>query len=105
MENDNKKILTVGFVIVALLVAFSAGMLIDTFAGSWAVIARMANNDLIHHGLPILLGLIAFACLQFNVKVIQFFAYVFFYFRILVCPSLNASFALSIVFFIFLVFS
>jgi len=105
MENDNKKILTVSFVVVGLLVAFSAGMLIDTFSGSWAVIAQMANNDLIHHGLPIILGMIAFGCLQFNTKVVQFFDEVVVELRKVVWPSRKDTVAMTIVVCIMLVVS
>lgn len=105
MENDNKKILTVSFVVVALLVAFSTGMMIDTFAGSWAVIARMANNDLVHHGVPILLGMVTFACLQFNNKVVQFGDEVVMELRKVVWPSRKDTIAMTIVVCIMLVVS
>ncbi|MEK2646396.1 preprotein translocase subunit SecE [Bdellovibrio sp. BCCA] len=69
MEKANSKILTSSFAVAAILVALTASLLIKAFAGAFGVVARAADSDVVRHGLPVALGLVVFAVLQFNPRV------------------------------------
>jgi preprotein translocase subunit SecE len=66
MGNNNQKIMTVAFVIVAGLVYLVVSLLISTFAATFAVIARLSQGDIVHHGVPVAVGVLTFSLLQFN---------------------------------------
>jgi preprotein translocase subunit SecE len=69
MEKTNSKILTASFAIFAMLVGLTTSLLIKAFAGAFGVVARLADSDIFRHGLPVALGLLVFAVLQFNPKI------------------------------------
>ena len=69
MEKANSKILTLSFAIAAIIIGFTASLLIKTLAGAFGVVARFSDSDMVRHGLPIALGFAVFAALQFNPKV------------------------------------
>lgn len=69
MEKTNSKILTASFAIAAMLVGLTTSLLIKAFAGAFGVVARLADSDVFRHGLPVALGLVTFAVLQFNPKI------------------------------------
>lgn len=70
MEKVNQKILTLSFLIFSALISVSFSLLMKTFAGSFGVVARLHDLDIIKHGLPVLIGLALFVYLQFNSKVL-----------------------------------
>lgn len=69
MDRTNSKILTMSFALAALLAGFTLHILIVVSAGAFGVIARMADSDVIRHGVPVAFGLALFAALQFNPRV------------------------------------
>jgi preprotein translocase subunit SecE len=69
MDKASSKILTISFAAAAFLVALTTSLLIKAFAGAFGIVARFADSDAVRHGLPIVLGLVVFAVLQFNPKV------------------------------------
>lgn len=66
MDQNNKKIITVSFVIVAFLIGFIVKVLLETFSASFGFVAILIENDAIRHGIPFLSGLITFLILQFK---------------------------------------
>jgi preprotein translocase subunit SecE len=69
MENTNSKILTLSFAVMAALLGFTLHLLIKIFAGAFGVVARMADSDLVRHGVPVITGFALFALFQFNPKI------------------------------------
>lgn len=69
MEKANAKILTLSYAIAAILTALTTSLLIKAFAGAFGVVARLADSDVIRHGLPVALGLVLFLVFQFNSKI------------------------------------
>lgn len=69
MENTNSKILTSSFALASALVGFTVHLLIKILAGAFGVVARLTDGDVVRHGLPVAVGLVMFAALQFNPKI------------------------------------
>lgn len=69
---DNKKAITVSFVATALLIGFVFHLLFLFLAQSVAVFARIEANELTSNGLPVFLGALTFAILQFNKTTVAF---------------------------------
>ncbi|MGE3973450.1 MAG: preprotein translocase subunit SecE [Bdellovibrionales bacterium] len=97
MDNDNKKILTTAFVLAGLVSFLVISLLIDTFSTLFPFVARIAGNDVVKHGLPILVGFGVFAALQFNNNVVQFCEEVVTEIRKIVWPSRKDTVAMTIV--------
>jgi len=70
VENNNSKILTLSFAIVGALSGLCISLLIKSFSGAFGIVARLADSDLVRHGLPVVVGLVIFAALQFNSRVL-----------------------------------
>jgi len=87
MEKDNNKIITVSFVVTAALVWGTVTVLMNSLAGSFSWIARMRAIELVNHGLPVGLAVLAFALLQFNPKVVAWADEVVVEIRKVVWPS------------------
>ncbi|KHD86987.1 MAG: preprotein translocase subunit SecE [Bdellovibrio sp. ArHS] len=96
MEKANSKILTISFAIAAILVGLTTSLLIKAFAGAFGVVARAADSDMVRHGLPVALGLVVFAVLQFNPKVMSWGEEVVSEIRKVVWPSRKDTTAMTI---------
>ncbi len=96
MEKANSKILTVSFALAAILIALTTSLLIKAFAGAFGVVAKAADSDVVRHGLPIALGLIVFAVLQFNPRVLAWGEEVVTEVRKVVWPSRKDTTAMTI---------
>lgn len=96
MEKANSKILTISFAIAAILVGLTTSLLIKAFAGAFGVVARAADSDVIRHGVPVALGLVVFAVLQFNPKVMAWGEEVVSEVRKVVWPSRKDTTAMTI---------
>ncbi len=105
MDSDNKKILTSAFVVAGFLAFLTVSLLIDTFATLFPLVSRFSSNDVVKHGLPILVGFGAFAALQFNKKVVTFCDEVVTEIRKIVWPSRKDTVAMTIVVCVMLVVS
>ncbi len=105
MEGNSKKILTVSFVIAAILVAFVVGILLDTAAATFGVFARFMDYDVVRHGIPVISGLIAFLILQFHKKTFVWADEVVVELKKVVWPSKKDTTAMTIVVCIMLVIS
>jgi len=97
MDNLNKKILTVSFAIAGALTAFVLSMLIQTFAGIFAWMARLSGQDLFRHGLPLAAGFGLFLFLQFNPRVLAWADEVVSEIRKVVWPSRKDTTAMTVV--------
>ncbi|NCN95549.1 MAG: preprotein translocase subunit SecE [Bdellovibrionales bacterium] len=69
MDDNNKKIRAVAFIIAGALVAVVIDVLFESLAVTFGKVARLRNDDTFRHGLPIAVGVITFLVLQFNSKV------------------------------------
>lgn len=87
MEKDNKKIITVCFVIVGAIVWGTLSVLLNSLSGSFSFVARMRAIELVNHGLPVGLGLLTFLYLQFNPKIVAWADEVIVEVRKVVWPS------------------
>lgn len=56
MENTNSKIITASLAAVSVIVGVTVHLLLKALAGAFGVIARFADQDVVRHGLPILVG-------------------------------------------------
>src|ERR1700733_7391462 len=72
MNDDNKKIITVSFVALSLLVGFVAHLLLVFLAQSFSFFTRIESNELFSNGIPVVLGIITFASLQWNKTVVNY---------------------------------
>jgi preprotein translocase subunit SecE len=97
MEKTNSKILTLSFAIAGALVGLTSHLLLKAFAGAFGVVARFADSDIVRHGLPIALGFVVFAALQFNPRVTSWAEEVVLEVRKIVWPSRKDVTAMTIV--------
>ncbi len=97
MDKNNKKILTLCYLAVSGIMAFSTGLLIEAFASIIPGLATITNQDIVRHGLPIVLGIGLFAGLQFNAKVNVYFDEVVTEIKKIVWPSRRDTTAMTIV--------
>ncbi len=70
MGRSHHKIITVSFLIFAFLVAVTVNILLETVAASFGFVARLYAQDVVRHGLPVVVALVTFFSLQFNKKVL-----------------------------------
>ena len=70
MDKTIQKILTMSFVAFSAIIGLSVSLLLKTFAGSFAFMARLHNVDFVKHGVPVVAALAVFASLQFNKNVL-----------------------------------
>lgn len=69
MDKTNSKILTLAYAIVGALCGLTLHLLIKSFSAAFGVIARLADSDVVRHGLPVVFGLAIFLILQLSPKV------------------------------------
>lgn len=70
MESENnKKIISMAFVIMGVCSALVVEVLLDSLSATFGVVARFRSNDIVSHGLPVMMGLLTFLTLQFNRKI------------------------------------
>ncbi|XGC80109.1 preprotein translocase subunit SecE [Bdellovibrio bacteriovorus] len=96
MEKTNSKILTISFAVAAFLAGLTISLLIKAFAGAFGVVARFADSDIVRHGLPVAVGFVVFAVLQFNPKVLAWGEDVVTEVRKVVWPSRKDTTAMTI---------
>lgn len=96
MDNTNSKILTLSFAIVGAISGFTLHLLIKAFSGAFGVVARLADSDLVRHGLPVIVGMAVFAILQFNPRILGWADEVVVEIRKVVWPSRKDTTAMTI---------
>ena len=97
MENTNSKILTLSFALAGAISGLVLHLLIKSFAAAFGVVARVADSDIVRHGLPVVVGLAVFALLQFNPKVKSWADEVIVEVKKVVWPSQKDTTAMTIV--------
>lgn len=70
MDKSNSKVLTLSFAVFSVIVAVTFQLLIKALSGAFGVVARAADSDLVRHILPVVIGFVVFAILQFNPKIL-----------------------------------
>lgn len=103
MENTNSKILTTSFALTSLLFGFTLHLLIKILSSAFGIVARMADTDLVRHGVPVMAGLVLFASMQFNPRVQTWGEEVVSEVRKVVFPSGKDVTAMTIVVIIFVI--
>ncbi len=68
MESSNSKIITGCLGLFAALIGVTTHLLIKALSGAFAFMARLSDQDIFKHGLPITIGLAIFFVCQFNPK-------------------------------------
>jgi len=97
MDKTNSKVLTLSFAMLAAVAGWTLHLLIVAFSGAFGVIARMADTDLIRHGVPLAFGLVVFSVLQFNPRLLAWADEVVAEIRKIVWPSRKDTVAMTIV--------
>ena len=97
MVSDNKKILTVCFLLAGALAGFIVAAILTTLAASFSAMTRFYSGELTTQGIPILVGLIVFAILQFNPKTLSYFDAVVAELKKVVWPSRKDTTAMTVV--------
>lgn len=97
MENNNKKILTMSYLALAAIVAYTFGILFESLASIIPGLTAYINSDFVRHIVPVLLGLVTFLILQFNPKINEFCDEVVSEIKKIVWPSRRDTVAMTIV--------
>ena len=105
MDKTNSKILTLSFAAAGATVGITISLLIRAFSGAFGVVARLTDADIVRHGLPVAIGFLVFALLQFNPKVLSWGEEVVVEVRKVVWPSRKDTTAMTIVVLIMVVIS
>lgn len=102
----NRKIATVGFMAAGVLVGVAIKVLLDASAAiATGAFGRALAMDVIHHGLPVLLGFVVFGALQANATVRSWGDEVVSELRKVVWPSYEDTVRMTVVTCIMLIFS
>lgn len=71
MDQSNKKIITVSFLCAGALTAYVLSSIVQILQASVSFFARLAENELFTHGLPVGAGILVFLYLQLNPKMVK----------------------------------
>lgn len=96
MEKANSKILTLSFALAGILFGVTTFLLLQALSGAIPFFAKAAGNDLFKHGLPVSLGIILFAVLQFTPSILVWGNEVVSEIRKVVWPSRKDTTAMTI---------
>lgn len=105
MNKTNEKLLTLSFAAFAFLLGLSFHLVLKSFSGAFAFVARLNEADLFKHGLPVAIGLGTFFYLQFNKKTLDWGREVILEITKVVFPTKSDTTALTIVVVIFVLIS
>ena len=106
MENSNNKTITVCFMLAAVLIGIVTSVLMETLAAiGTGAFGQFVAQDLVRHGLPVALGIGAFAYLQMNKGVHAWGDEVVTEIRRVVWPSRKETVAMTVVVCVMLVIS
>jgi preprotein translocase subunit SecE len=98
MENSNKKMITLSFMITGILAWLIVKVLITTAAGMVSgKAAQMLNTDMALHFVPVLWGVAVFAILQMSPKIVAWADEVVSELMRIVWPSRKDTTAMTIV--------
>lgn len=96
MEKSYNKIITVSFVIAAVLCGYVASVLIKVLS-AWGTFARISHSQLVSHGVPVFIGVVVFLYMVLTPKVKNWAGEVALEISKIVWPSVKDTRALTIV--------
>lgn len=106
MENLNSKIVTISFMVAGILIGFVAFVLLESAAAiTVGAFGRFLAQDYVRHGFPVVLGILSFAVLQFNPKIVSWADEVVSELRKIVWPSRKDTTSMTVVVCIMLLIS
>jgi len=97
MDKTNSKVLTLSFAIAGALMGLTTHLLLKSLSGAFGIVARFSDSDLVRHGLPVSIGVLVFAVLQFNPRILTWADEVVVEIRRVVWPSRKDTTAMTIV--------
>lgn len=97
MDDNNKKILTISFIIFAALVGFLVSVLLGALGATFGIVAKLMDHVALRHGIPWVVAFGIFAFLQFNPKTLNWGNEVLGEVKKVVWPSKNDTTAMTIV--------
>ncbi len=97
MDKTNSKIITLCFVSLSVLIGFSLSVLLKALSGAFGIIAKLSDNDLFKHGLPVAVALSIFLYLQFNKNILTWSDEVIAEVKKIVWPPVKDTRAMTIV--------
>ena len=97
MDKTNSKVLTLSFAIFGALCGLTLHLLIKSFAGAFGIIARLSDSDMVRHGVPVVFGLLVYAILQFNPRILTWGDEVVVEIRKIVWPGQKDATAMTMV--------
>ena len=104
-DNINNKIMTLAFVACGFIAAIVTTVLLETLASASGFFARYYSQDWLKHGGAVVLGVVTFASLQFNKKVLIYCDEAVTELRKVVWPSKKDTAAMTLVTCIMLIVS
>lgn len=96
-EKTNQNIVNGGLVAAGFLAYFVVSMVFEALAGAFGPVARLHNQEMMKHGIPVGLGLLTFLILFLNTKVHVFLDEAVTELRKVVWPSRKDTTAMTIV--------
>lgn len=96
-EKTSHSIVNAAFVAMGFLTYFVVSLLFETLAGAFGPVARLHNQEIFKHGLPVASGLVLFLALFLNQKVHVFADEAVTELRKVVWPSRKDTIAMTIV--------
>ena len=97
MENDNKKLITLSFVVMAALTYSVIRVIFQALAVSFGVVGKYWAITSVQHGLPLVVAVVTFGVLQFNPKIVAWGDEVFVEVKKVVWPSKKDTIAMTVV--------
>lgn len=97
MEQDNKKYITLSFIIFSFILAYVVSVLFQTVASNVGVVGKYWSITAVQHGVPIAFGLISFLMLQLNPKTVKWADEVLIELRKVTWPTRKETTAMTLV--------
>lgn len=97
MEQDNKKYITLSFIIFSFILAYVVSVLFQAVASNVGAVGRYWSMTAVQHGVPIVSGLLAFLILQLNSKTVKWADEVLIELRKVTWPTRKETTAMTIV--------
>lgn len=105
MDTNNKKILTMSYLIGAALLAYSIRLLMEAIGSIVPGLTAITSIEFVQHGLPVVVGLGTFMILQFNKRINEYADEVVTEIKKVVWPSRRDTTAMTIVVCVLVVFA
>jgi preprotein translocase subunit SecE len=67
-EKSNESLVSTAFAMFGILIYFIVSVLLEVLAGTFGIVARFRNMEVVQHGLPVAVGFIVFLYLFMNKK-------------------------------------